>query len=193
MPRATLNPMHDSEALGFERFRGYLRILAQCQLSGLYRAKLDASDVAQEVLLKAWRDRAQFHGASDDDISTWLKSILAHTLANIFRDLRRDKRDVRLEQSLEVSLDRSSVAILDGLAADGTSPSGCAQRLEKLGRVADALQLLPESQRQAVVLRHWGGLSLEEIATEVDKSAGAVGLLIHRGLSRLRVELRAEL
>ncbi len=41
--------------------------------------------------------------------------------------------------------------------------------------------------------RPWGGLSLEEIATKVDKSACAVGLLIHRGLSRLRVELGAEL
>ena len=50
------------------------------------------------------------------------------------------------------------------LAADQSSPSQRAQRNEEALRLAEALEHLPETQREALVLQHWHGWSLSEIA-----------------------------
>jgi RNA polymerase sigma-70 factor, ECF subfamily len=82
------------------------------------------------------------------------------------------------------------------MSCDGTSPSGGAERNERLLRLADALARLPEDQRRAVELRHLQGLSLAEIASQMGRSVDSVVGLIHRGLRALRrdlEELRGEM
>ena len=178
------------EGLHLENYRGELKLLAESYLDGKYPARLDASDLAQETLLKAWRDRKQCMGTSEDEIAAWLRSILAHTIANATRDPHRDKRDVRLERSIDVALERSSVLLKNWLAAEISSPSAKLRRHELMSQLAEAIRRIPESQRDAVVMRHWRGLSLDEIAARMDRRREAVAMLIHRGVGRLRAEIR---
>jgi RNA polymerase sigma-70 factor, ECF subfamily len=48
------------------------------------------------------------------------------------------------------------------------------------------LATLPENQREALVLRHWHGCSLAEIAEQLGCTTAAVTGLLHRGLRKLR-------
>ncbi|RZS37083.1 RNA polymerase sigma factor (sigma-70 family) [Herbihabitans rhizosphaerae] len=59
-------------------------------------------------------------------------------------------------------------------------------------RMADLLQILPDKQREIVVLRIVVGLSAEETADAVGSTPGAVRVAQHRALSRLRKSLSAE-
>jgi RNA polymerase sigma-70 factor, ECF subfamily len=54
----------------------------------------------------------------------------------------------------------------------------------------EALELLPEEQREVLVLRHIAGLSPTEIAERLDKSEGSIHGLHHRGRGALRAALR---
>jgi RNA polymerase sigma-70 factor (ECF subfamily) len=108
---------------GLERFRSYLLLLARVCLEPMVRAKVGASDVVQQTLLEAHRDRAQFHGQSVGKQAAWLRRILARNLANVVRDLRRDKRDVAREHSLEAALDELASRLEACLAAEQSSPS----------------------------------------------------------------------
>lgn len=56
--------------------------------------------------------------------------------------------------------------------------------------VRNALAGLPHDAREAIVLRYWVGLSDSEIAAELGRPLGTVKSQIHRGLGRLREELR---
>jgi RNA polymerase sigma-70 factor (ECF subfamily) len=174
--------------LVLERYRPYLLLLARVRLDSRLRSKLDASDIVQQTLLEAHRDRAQLRGEADAQ-AAWLRQILARNLANAVRDLGRGKRDVDRERPLQAALDESASRLEGWLAAEQSSPSEQAERHERAVRVAEALERLPVGQREAVVLRHWQGLSLAEIATGLGCTTPAVVGLLQRGLRNLRKQL----
>jgi RNA polymerase sigma-70 factor (ECF subfamily) len=175
--------------LDLERFRSYLVLLARARLDRKVQAKLDASDVVQQTLLEAHQAIESFRGESVAAQAAWLRQILARNLANAVRDLNRDKRDVSRERSLQATLDESASQLEGWLAADQSTPSQQAERHERALLLAQALAELPEQQREAVVLRHFHGCSLVEIAEELSTTTAAVTGLLHRGLKNLRQAL----
>jgi RNA polymerase sigma-70 factor (ECF subfamily) len=177
----------DPDAL--DRFRAYLRLLARLHLDPRLRGKLDPSDVVQQSLLQAHQALAQFRGRSDAELAAWLRQILARNLAQAVRAFARVRRDVARERSLEAALADSSARLDAWLAAEQSSPSQQAQRNEETLRLAEALEQLPEAQREALVLQHWQGWSLAQIGTQLDRTPAAVAGLIKRGLKQLRLLL----
>jgi RNA polymerase sigma-70 factor (ECF subfamily) len=169
-----------------EHFRAYLRLLARQRLDGRLRAKLDPSDVVQQTLLQAHQALAQFRGHTVAEQAAWLRQILAHNLAHAARDLGRAKRDAARERSLQASLDQSSARLEAWLAAEQSSPSQQAVRNEQVLLLAEALEGLPEPQREALILHYWQGWSLPDIGRELGRTPAAVAGLVHRGLKKLR-------
>jgi RNA polymerase sigma-70 factor (ECF subfamily) len=173
-----------------DRFRAYLRLLARMHLDPRLRGKLDASDVVQQTLLQACQGLTGFRGTTEAELAAWLRQILARNLAHAVRDLGRDKRDVSRERSLEQALGQSSHRLGMWLAADQSSPSESAQRKEQAVRLAEALETLPEAQREALVLHYWQDWTLPEIGRHLGRTPASVAGLVQRGLKQLRVLLR---
>jgi RNA polymerase sigma-70 factor (ECF subfamily) len=169
-----------------ERYRDYLRLLARLQLPAHLRGKLDASDVVQQTLLKAYQALDQLRGQTEAEQAAWLRQILANTMANTIRDFGRECRDAALERSLEASLADSSARLEGWLAAQQSSPSEQAQRNEQLLRLTHALAGLPDDQREALLLRHFQGMSVSDIGVQLGRSRAAVASLLRRGLQQLR-------
>jgi RNA polymerase sigma-70 factor (ECF subfamily) len=169
-----------------ESFRAYLHLLARLHLAPPLRGKLDPSDVVQQTLLQAYQALDQFRGHSDAECAAWLRQILARNLAQAARDFGRAKRDLAREQPLQAALDASSARLEAWRVADQSTPSQRAEKGEEALRLAEALEQLPEAQREALVLQHWQGLSLAEIGTHLGRSPEAVAGLIKRGLKQLR-------
>jgi RNA polymerase sigma-70 factor (ECF subfamily) len=175
-----------------EGFRDYLRLLARAGLDPRLQAKLDPSDVVQQTLLEAYKDLATFRGQGPEALRAWLRQVLARNLANALRDFRRTRRDVAREQALDALVAESSARVEAWLAADDSSPSAGLQRQEEAGRLAAALETLPEAQREVVMLRHLHSWSLHDIARHLGRSRAAVAGLLHRGLQQMRSELQRE-
>jgi RNA polymerase sigma-70 factor (ECF subfamily) len=169
-----------------ERYRNYLRLLARMQLDPRLRGKLDPSDCVQQTLLHAHQARDQFRGTTEAEQAAWLRQILVRIMANAVRDLGRLKRDAFRERSLEASIEESSVRMEAWLASEQSSPSLRAEKNERLLRLAEALEQLPEAQCEAVVFHHIRGLSLAELSARLGRSESAAAGLLHRGIKRLR-------
>jgi RNA polymerase sigma-70 factor, ECF subfamily len=171
-----------------DEFRSYLLLLARLQLDGGTRNRIDASDIVQQTLLEAHAKMGQFQG-DNSALAAWLRQALVNNLRDAWRALRKGKRDIRREQSLEDAITQSSARLQGMLAApsapDG-SPSQQAVRNEDLLRLADALTQLPEGQREALVLHHLQGCSLTTTANRMGRTDAAVAGLLHRGLKKLR-------
>lgn len=136
--------------------------------------RAEAEDVTQEAMLKLWRVAAEWR-QGEAKVTTWLYRVVA----NLCTDrLRRSGRIAALEDA--------------GDPVDETqSAAETMQNRSRADALQDALTLLPERQRQAVVLRHIEELSNPEIADIMDLSVEAVESLIARGKRALSAELQA--
>jgi RNA polymerase sigma-70 factor (subfamily 1) len=169
-----------------EPYRHYLEVLAQVHLHQKLRSKVDPADVAQQTLMQAHAAWSDLHSTEAPVVLAWLRKILTRVLADLVKYYDRDRRDVHLEQALEVEVERSASGLAAGLAANHTSPSQRAARNEELIRLADALSQLPEPQRTVVIQKHLAGRTMQDIASDLDKTIPAVASLLRRGLEELR-------
>lgn len=186
-------PLMDSEPQPDpEQFRSYLRLLARMQLPPRLAPKVDTSDVVQQTLIQAYQGLGGFRGHSEREMAGWLRQILANQLAHVVRDFGRLKRDAGREISLVQVLDESSVRLEAWLAAEQSTPSQRAERGDLLLQLANALETLPEEQREAVELHYCHGWTLAQIANHLNRTPPSVAGLVHRGLGKLR-ETLAEL
>ena len=169
-----------------EEYRSYLALLARAHLGPNQRAKVDPSDIVQQTLLDAHRKLDQFRGSTEPEMAAWLRKMLSSRVADAFRALGRQKRDVALERSLEPQLDETCSRLEAWLEAVQTSPSGRVSRNEQIVRLAAAMEQLPDAQREAIELHHLHGLSLNETAEQLDRTTGSIVGLLRRGLTKLR-------
>lgn len=145
------------------------RVLAFAQRMLGNRA--EAEDVAQEAMLRLWRVARDWR-QDQAKVSTWLFRVTS----NLCTDLLRRRRSVPL----------------DGIAEpeDG-QPGALAGMIDQdRARALDqALKLLPDRQRQAVILRHLEGFTNPEIAGMMDIGVEAVESLTARGKRSLALVL----
>jgi RNA polymerase sigma-70 factor (ECF subfamily) len=182
----------DVVALGqlLERYRSYLALLAQLQIGRRLQGKVDAADLVQETFLEAHRHFAGFQGTSEGELVSWLRQVLAARLANLVRHyMGTRRRDIRLERELAAELDQSSRVLDHGLAARQSSPSQRAAHREQAVLLAEALERLPESYRDVLILRHLEGLTFPEVARRLDRTVDSVKGLWTRALDQLRRSL----
>ncbi len=182
----------DPDGLAVEKYRDYLMYLAQMQLGTRQDGKIECSDIVQKTLMEAHEKRNQFRGLTSGEMANWLRKMLAFNVQDEFVKFGRKMRDRSKERSLDEEFDRSSARLGALLVSDQSTPSQAAGRHENAVRVARALEKLPESQRQAVVLRHCQDCSLEEISRRMNKTPAAAAGLLKRGLRGLRAQLQEE-
>ena len=135
----------------------------------------DAEDVVQDAFLSAYRARDRFRG--DAQVTTWLYRIVVNAA---LMKLRKEKRP---RQMAGTSVE--DVEVVDW------SPGPDSQLLnsELRSKLEDAISLLAEDLRTAVVLRDVQQLSTEEAAEIVGISVPAFKARLHRGRLWLRNHL----
>lgn len=135
------------------------------------RDAAEAEDVAQEAMMRLWKMAPRWN-PGQAKLSTWLYRVTA----NLCIDRLRKK----------------PMAALDQVPEPIDEKPGSAEALEireRAGALRQALQGLPERQREAVVMRHIDGLSNPEIARILETTVEAVEGLTARGLKGLRKTL----
>ncbi|HEY6635719.1 MAG TPA: sigma-70 family RNA polymerase sigma factor [Acidimicrobiia bacterium] len=134
-----------------------------------------AADVAQEALIRAWRALPNFRG--DAKLSTWLYRITVNT-AWTHKNRAARHRTTPLDDFSEVA-DR----------LDPNLPELAGETLELRGRLRQALDRLPDSQREVVVMKDVYGWSHAEIAEAMGVSVTAAKVRLHRARARLARDL----
>ena len=147
------------------------RVLTFC-LSRL-RDREEAQDAAQTTFVYVLR--ALERGVVPRHELAWLLKIAENVCHSSRRSLGR-------RMAVTSSADVTELEA----AADSFSPESS----EQVRDLREALELLPDNQRRAVLLREWQGLSYAEIADELQLSVPAVEALLFRARRALATHLR---
>ena len=191
MNESESEPIDVSDPAIIAKYEPYLRMLARTQLRRAYQAKVGASDMVQQAMLQAVQGIDGFRGETEAELRGWLRQILAHHLCHLDRDMHREKRDVRREQSIEKKLAQSSMRLEGLLAGDEATPSQHAMVGENVIQLAKAVDSLPDDQASAIRLHYLEGMKLSEVAETLEKTTGSVAGLLHRGMKSLREQIDA--
>jgi len=174
-----------------EGCRNYLRFLARDGVGGALRRKVDASDVVQDVLMRARERFPQFEGDNEAQLLAWLRRMLANHVVDLARKHKvGGDRGVIHERSIDEVLYESSQAFGKVLELSGTSPSRNAMREEQSARIADALARLSDDHAQVIQLRTMRELEWNEVAERMGRSYDAAQKLWFRALRKLRPLLK---
>ena len=178
----------------FGHYRDLLRVLARMSIDRRLRAKLDASDVVQDVLLKAHHGFEGFRGETEAEFVVWLRRILARTQADLGRRfVRNEGREVARERASNDATGGSSNRLRDLIAATGPSASAAAQQRELSVAFAGALAELDPDHREVILLRNFDEADWTAIAGMMGRSKDAVRMLWARALVSLRPLIEARL
>jgi RNA polymerase sigma-70 factor (ECF subfamily) len=126
--------------------------------------RTQAEDIAAETFARAWT-------ATDDIRTETVKAYLFAITRNLVRERLRENR--------------RPTALADDAQAPGPDPSERTATRMELEAVLRALQLLPESDRAALLMRAQDDMSHEEIAAALGLSVAAVRVKIHRARLKL--------
>jgi RNA polymerase sigma-70 factor (ECF subfamily) len=169
------------------RHTGRLRQMIAVRLDRRLAARLDPSDVVQEVLVEAHRKLDEYLRSRPLPFYPWLRRLAWERLIKLHQHHLRGKRNVAREELPGPALSDESVQELaNRLLAHGPSPSDLAIRAELRRRVGTALDRLGERDRELLVLRYLEQLSTREIAAVMETTEGAVKTRHVRALERLR-------
>jgi len=165
---ATLGDVHRDRA---EEFRCCFdeHWPAVCRSLARRGAGAQTEDLAAEAFSIAWR---KWRSLPDEPLP-WLLRTALNLLANA---RRKDKRDLPLAAA-DVSA-----------AADG-GPHGVVTTQDSARRILVALARLPATDREAIVLTAWDGLTAAQAAAVSGCSAGAFRVRLHRARAALKAEL----
>lgn len=163
------------------------RILVERYSRGVFRVayrmtanEFDAEDVVQETFLRAFKQLASYESRSA--FSTWLFRIAANYSLDLLRSRRR-------HQDRHASTDSEGADLLDRVSTPDPAPDRLYYSTEMKQKLHAAMAQLTEQERTAFVLRHFEGMSIEQIGEVLTIGTSATKNSIFRAVRKLRENL----
>ena len=173
----------NGDAIAFERLVERHQALVAGTIARMLGSNSDVEDIAQQVFIRVWKSAGRYVARAK--FTTWLLKITRNL---VFNELRRVKR----HPHVPVQSDTESETL--PLKDEATpAPDATLLETELQKAIENAIMLLPETQRMALVLRRYQELSYEEIAETLDLSVPAVKSLLFRARTELRQRLKTYL
>ena len=171
-----------------DAFRELIERHQRAVISVIYRALGDAwesEDLAQRVFIQVFRSARRYQPTAK--FTTWLYTITHNAIRNEYRRRGRHAAESFDALTQPGATGEPGAQLADPQAID---PGQIVIERELQEQIQAAVQLLPETQRTAVILCRFEGLPYEEIATVLNCSVSAVKSLLHRARETLKEQLR---
>jgi RNA polymerase sigma-70 factor, ECF subfamily len=182
-----------SDAVAVERTlageRDAYRVLVERHSRSVYRLAYrmtgnthDAEEVVQESFLRGYQKLAQFAGQSN--FGTWVYRIAANYAIDRIRQRKIEEK--RREGPSKPNEDSLEVDPLSRVEDHSPSPERLAESAQLAARISKAMEVLSPAERTAIVMRHWDGCGIEEIAGVLKSNSNATKNTVFRAVQKLR-------
>jgi RNA polymerase sigma-70 factor (ECF subfamily) len=166
-------------------------VARRLNISPAWQSMLDADDVMQVTYIEAFMQISRFDTSRGTPFSAWLERIAQNNLRDAVRGLSRQKQPQPRDR-VQVTAGDSYDGLVEMLGATSATPSRAAGRQEILSMLDAAINRLPADYASVVRLYDLDGRPIAEVASTLNRSAGAVHMLRARAHDALRETLGRE-
>jgi RNA polymerase sigma-70 factor (ECF subfamily) len=161
-----------------EIYRPHLQLYVRARLGRDLRRRVDSQDVLQETYLEAIRAIGQFSDPRPQGFRAWLTAMAENRIRWLFaRHIGAARRNAK--QELPLGPDAG------GRASPTASPVTRVLAAERVERLLEVLDELPDDDRLVLILRFLRGMTSEEAAGEMGRTPAMVRKITARALARL--------
>jgi RNA polymerase sigma-70 factor (ECF subfamily) len=171
-----------------DRHRRAVQRMVRMRLDQRIRARVDVSDVVQDVLVEANRRLRDYLDNPTMAFHLWLRQIAKDRIIDAHRRHRGSaKRSVDREQAAAPwGEQQSSIQLAAQLCDPQLTPAAAATQQELARRVEQSLTDLGEQDCEIIVMRHYEQLSNQEAAAALGLTEAAASMRYLRAIRRLR-------
>jgi RNA polymerase sigma-70 factor (ECF subfamily) len=137
----------------------------------------EAEDLTQDIFLKVFKSLGTFDRRAN--FQTWLISVSRNLCIDHYRSVRKER------ESVDRAIDTDHLAAV----APEPGPMAALEQRDRVAMLRQALAALPDTLREAVVMRDLQELSYQEIAGKLGLPEGTVKSRINRGRTELAREV----
>ena len=146
----------------------------------------DAEEVVQEAFLRAYQKLRQFAGNAN--FGTWVYRIAANYAIDRLRQKKND--EARRQAPARPAEGEPEVDSLSQVKDEAPNPERLAGSAQMAEKMKQALEALTPAERTAIVMRHWDGCGIEEIAAVLKSNSSAAKNTVFRAVQKLRIALQ---
>lgn len=168
------------------RYLPRLRAFVRVHTNATVRQHESCSDLVQSVCRELLAGAGAFRYQGEGPFRSWLFRTALNKILERTRFLTAQKRDVRREKT-QSAIDYGTLPGLGPTASQVAAASELGDRMER------AFDELADDQRHVIALSRIVGLSHAEIAADMDRSEGAVRVLLSRALVAFTAALERQL
>lgn len=184
--RRTRAGCDDSRSRVLAKLEPFLVSMAGRLSDSNLKSKEGVSDIVQNSFVRVVENFDSFHGTCGAELRGWLKVLVLNEVRQIGRKWHGANRDVKRENTLEP--ERANLKV----HGRTDNPIAAMIQSERLAELKVALSKLREVEQTIIRLKTSEGLSLPQIAKQMDRSLAATSKTYYRALIRLQKLLEVE-
>lgn len=176
----------DQNALAelIERSRGQLLATAARKMSDILKRSVEPDDVVQEAVTYCLKTFSELDCSTLDPMP-WIHQVLERRIIDAHRHFAAQKRAADKGVQIGGGPTDSSPGLIDLLVASITSASQAFSRNRREEKLMQAMQQLTQEQQDALRMRYVENLPSKDIAERLNKSDGAIRVMLTRSLRQL--------
>ncbi len=158
----------------------YIRYQTPVYSLAMYMLKQPAlaEEATQDIFLNIWLKASSFN-AERGQPKAWIMSVAHHKIVDVIRSRRR----------AIINTDPADYETLDLLPSGGASTEAQVEQTLERERIMRALETIPESQREVIILAYFEGYSQSGMAKKLDQPLGTIKTRVRLAMQKLRTTL----
>lgn len=188
MESTILNHLQSQGELGLgkliENQRPHLRRFIRCRINAKLASRIDASDIIQEVYVRAYRGLNNYLNKPSVPPVVWIRQLSKQIICEIHRKNFRTVRSPFQED------DHFGERFLSQIIDSTESITSELHRKEMMEKIDRTLSSLSEIDREVIEMRHMEGYSMREIADLIGVQQETIKKRYYRALTRFREVLQ---
>ena len=144
----------------------------------MLRQQALAEEATQEIFLNIWLKASSFN-TNRGKPRSWIMSVAHHKIIDVIRSRRRTV----------LTTDPADYETLDLLPSSQASTETEVERNLERERILEAISVLPEAQREVILLAYYEGFSQSEMADKLGQPLGTIKTRVRLAMQKLRTVL----